>query len=139
MALIDQDAVVTIEIGTQAAGGGTVTWGAPVNIEGIATTLEIDDNVDIIMTKPLAGRRKKHRAGSGSSDLRIDQLVGITGWFYYSAGTLIGRPARLTVKELSTLATPRQWSGIIGSWKWTATGDNAQAENISIKCDIDAT
>jgi hypothetical protein len=139
MALVDYDVAVSIEIGTQAAGGGAVSWSAPVAIEGIADELEIDDQSEMIMTKALAGRRKKYRPGSGETDIRINQLVNITGWMYFNDGTLIGRPARLTIKELSTLATPRQWTGLIQSWKWRIGSDTAQAENISIKCDIDAT
>jgi hypothetical protein len=139
MALVDYDVAVSIEIGTQAAGGGAVTWGSPVAIEGIATSLEISEQSEMIMTKALGNRRKKHRPGSGDSDIRIEQLVGITGFAYFSGGTLIGRPARLTIKELSTLATPRQWIGLIETWRWQVSGDSAQAENISIKCDIDAT
>lgn len=139
MALIGEDIAVTIEIGTQAAGGGAVTWGAAVNIKGIARTLEIEESAEMIGTKALANTRKKFRSGSGEGNLTIDHLVDITGWYYFSSGTLNGRPARVSVKENSSLATPRQWVGIIERWKWTAGTDQEQAENISIKCDIDAT
>jgi len=139
MALVDYDVAVSIQIGTQAAGGGAVVWGTAVPIEGIATVLEISEQSELIMTKAIGNRRKKHRGGSVVTDIRIEQLVHITGWQYFSNGTMVNLPVRLIIKELSTLATPRQWAGLIESWQWRVSGDQAQAENISIKCDIDAT
>lgn len=139
MALIAEDAVLTIEIGTQAAGGGAVTWGSAVDIRARGRNIEVEDRADKINTKALANARKKHRFTAGESMLTIEQLVDISGLQYFSGGTLIGRPARVTLKEISSLSTPKQWVGGIETWKWVIRDGEAQAENISIACDLDAT
>lgn len=137
--LIAEEAVMTIEIGTQAVGGGAVTWSASVDMRVRGRNIEVEDRVDKINTKALANSRKKFRATAGESMLTIEQLVDITGLLYFSGSTMVGLPARVTLKELSTLATPKQWVGIIETWKWRINDGEAQAENISIACDIDAT
>lgn len=137
--LIAEEAVMTIEIGTQAVGGGAVTWSAAVDMRVRGRNVEVEDRVDKINTKALANSRKKFRATAGESMLTIEQLIDINGLLYFSGSTMVGLPARVTLKELSTLATPKQWVGIIETWKWRVNDGEAQAENVSIACDIDAT
>jgi hypothetical protein len=137
--LVAEDAVLTIEIGTQAPGGGAITWGAGVDIRVRGRNIEIEGRVDKINTKALANRRKRFRFTAGESTLTIEQLVDITGLLYWNGTTMEGLPARVTMKELSTLATPKQWIGGIETWRWTGRDGEAQAENITIACDIDST
>ena len=137
MSLIGEDISLEIQIGTQAAGGGEITWGTAASIEGIANKLEITETVEIIATRAFGDARKKKRATAGETMISIDHLVGITGWHYYSSGTLIGRPVKVSVKELTSLSTAKSWEGVIQQWKWTANNGEAQAESIQIECDVD--
>lgn len=139
MALLAEEALISIEIGSQAPGGGAVTWGAATNIKARATRFEVEDTAEMVNTKALGNTRKRFRGTSGESRVSIGHLVDITGLLYFSGSTMLGLPARVTLLELSGLSPNKQWAGLIQNWKWTGDDAQAQAEDIVIQCDIDAT
>ena len=136
MALIGEDCSISLTLGVMIAG--VITWGTPGTITGTARKISTDDSVELANTKAIGDLRKKHRAHSGSTRLEIENVTPYTGFqFLTSRVTPIGRPCKVSIKEINSLTLGQEFVGLIQNWKSEIAEGEPTIEAMTVMCDAD--
>lgn len=131
--LIGGDAVLQIKFGGPATGG-TPTWDpSPTVLTGSMRNITVRETVRTVDVSAASSTRERHRVTKGNTTITIEKFVSSTGSLGYNK---VGYYIQVEFKELGSLATYKQYTGIVRDWQ-VSGGDAEMLERLEVLCDAE--